>query len=205
MTRAWAGGLALALVLLGGCTNAPDPPEPDPSAGATSGSEGASGSAEPRPQRKVAGLVLVAPAGWHDLVLDPPDEVAQQVAAQLGVDVEQLGQRVRADDLFLVAPGDHDVVPTLEGYVVPGTSTEEQVRADFARVGAEVLDVTTRDTEVGAVLVVRSTTETSAQRLEGATAVVPTGGKSLVLAVTGVDRHAADAALQALVGSLRDA
>lgn len=204
--RRLALGLVFGPLLLGGCTGGDspgaDPAEPDPSVAGSQASER---------HVDVLGLGFDLPGGWEQLdpeAGDADDATVVQVAEQLGVEPGRLGERLQATDLFLVSQAgvQEDFLPGIEVYPVPGKMpTEQEIRQDFVRVGAEVDDLSRETTDAGRVVVVTYQQPTSTATVEGATIVVPDDGRIVLIAVSEVDRARADAVADAVVGSLAPA
>jgi len=197
--------LAVALLLLGGCTGDGDePPRPD-----------ASGSPVPSPtgtpELTVLGLGFDLPTGWRTFDVERADsasETARAVAEQLGMSPRQLPERLATTELYLVWKGgaEDGFLPSIDVYPGPGgVPADEEIEQDFVRVGAEVSDVSRQDTTVGEVVVVTYTLPTRDTTIEGATVVVPHGDRIVIIAVSEVDRARADDVADTVVASLVEA
>lgn len=154
--------LAATVLALAGCSSESD------GGGDGSGSDGGSGN-----EFSALGVSFEAPEGWESL--DPEDtglteEGSGEIAEGLGMTAEQLTQAVQSVDLFVVDGGgpQDGFLSNINVLGQPGQlPPEDQIEEQFTALGAQVVDVTTEDTEVGEVTAVQYSLDVQDNTVEG--------------------------------------
>ncbi len=157
------------------------------------------------------GVSFDVPDGWEDL--DPedaniPEDEAAELAEGLGLTPEQFDQTVKGVDLFVV-DGDGPQDGFLSNINVLGQTgsmpPDDALEQQFQAIGAEVVDVTHEDAEVGDVVAVQYSLPVQENTVEGVSYLFSQGDDVVTITVSTPDRADSTEIGDAILASLADA
>jgi hypothetical protein len=200
-SRALTAVLAAAVLALTGCSD---------DSGSSTGS-GSGGDSEAANEFTAAGVSFAAPEGWEALDAAEAgmsgDDTAD-IAEGLGMSAEQLQATVEQVDLFVVdgdGPQDGFLsninVLEQDGQLPEDAAIEQQ----FSSMGAQVLDVTHQDSEVGDVTAVEYSLPVQDSTVEGVSYLVARGDQVVTVTVSTPDRAQSTEIGDGIVASLAEA
>lgn len=158
-----------------------------------------------------AGVSFEAPEGWESLDADDAGlsgEDGADVAEGLGMTAEELQATVQQVDLFVV-DGDgpqENFLSNINVLEQEGRLPEDaEIESQFSQMGAQVLDVTHEDSEVGDVTAVEYSLQVQDDTVEGVSYLVARGDQVVTVTVSTPDRAQSAEIGDAIIASLAEA
>jgi hypothetical protein len=196
---------AMACLPLAGC-----------SSGGADGSgqgEGSSGEVDTR-RVSAVGISFEVPDGWEELDAAEVAEGAGEnetigdIADSLGVTPDQFEQMMASIDLFLFSDegAKQGVLDNVNVLQIPGRMpNDEQLKLQFLQFGADVLDVSHEETDLGDTAVVVYEAEFSGVAVQGEGIYVDVGDGPVAVTVSASERETTDEISEGILDTLAEA